>query len=70
MTSDPWTAEDPQPGSFDALLARIDSEYVERYRGDPTATLRILISLEGEDARRLERIAAARGKTPRDVVVE
>jgi hypothetical protein len=36
----------------------------------PSATLRILVSVEGEDARRLERIAEARGKTPHDVVAE
>jgi hypothetical protein len=70
MTSDPWTADDPQPGDFDAVLATIESKYVERHEGDPTATLRILVSVEGEDARRLERIADARGKTPHDVVAD
>jgi hypothetical protein len=70
MSRDPWTADDPQPGDFDAVLATIDSEYVERHAGDPSATLRILVSVEGEDARRLERIAEARGKTPHDVVAE
>lgn len=70
MSTDPWTADDPQPGDFDAVLATIDSEYVERHEGDPTATLRILVSVEGEDAQRLERIAEARGKTPHDVVAE
>jgi hypothetical protein len=47
-----------------------ESEYVERHAGDPTATLRILVSVKGEDARRLERIAEAGGKTPHDVVAE
>lgn len=70
MSADPWTADDPQPGDFDAVLATIDSEYVERHEGDRTATLRILVSVEGEDAQRLERIAEARGKTPHDVVAE
>jgi hypothetical protein len=70
MKTDPWTSEDPQPGDFDAVLATIESEYVERHEGDPTARLRILVSVEGEDARRLERIAEARGKTPHDVVAE
>jgi uncharacterized Fe-S cluster-containing radical SAM superfamily protein len=53
-----------------ALLATIDSKYVERHGGDPAATVRIVLSVEGEDARRLERIAEARGKTPHDVVAE
>jgi hypothetical protein len=70
MSTAPWTSEDPQPGDFDAVLATIESEYVERHEGDPTATLRILVSVEGEDARRLERIAEAPGKTPHDVVAE
>ena len=70
MISDPWTADDPQPGDFYAVLATIDAAYVERHDGDPNATLRILVSVEGEDARRLERIAEARGRTPHDVVAE
>jgi hypothetical protein len=70
MSIAPWTSEDPQPGDFDAVLATIESEYVERHAGDPSATLRILVSVEGEDARRLERIAEASCKTPHDVVSE
>lgn len=70
VTTGPWTTDDPQPGDFDAVLATIESEYVEREAGDPTATLRILVSVEGEDARRLERLAEARGKTPHDVVAD
>jgi hypothetical protein len=70
MSTAPWTSEDPQPGDFDAVLTTIDEEYVERHDGDPHATLRILVSVEGEDAQRLERIAQARGKTPHNVVAE
>jgi len=70
MTRDPWKADDPQPGDFDPVLAAIGSEYVERHEGDPAATLRILVSVDGEDAQRLERIAEARGKTPHDVVAD
>lgn len=70
MTTDPWTDDDPQPGDFDAVLANIESQYVERHEGDPSATLRILVSVEGDDAQRLERIAEARGKTPHDIVAE
>lgn len=70
MSTDPWTAEDPQPGDFDAVLATIDSEYVERQDGNAEAKLRILVSVEGEDARLLERMAEARGKSPHDVVAE
>lgn len=70
MSRDPWTAPDPRPGDFDAELAKIDPRYIEADAGDPDATLRILVSVEGEDAKRLERIAEARGKKPGDVVAE
>jgi hypothetical protein len=70
MSKDPWTDPDPQPGDFDAELATIDPRSVEEHEGDPEAKLRILVSVEGEDAKRLERIAEARGKKPCDVVAE
>lgn len=70
MSVDPWTAPDPEPGDFDAELAAIDPDLVERHAGDPDAKLRILLSVEGEDAQRLERLAEARGQKPSDVVAE
>lgn len=70
MSNDPWIKPEPQPGDFDVDLATIDSEYVERHDGDPGAELTILVSVEGEDARRLERIAEARGQKPGDVVAD
>jgi hypothetical protein len=70
MSTDPWTNPDPQPEDFDAELATIDPSQVEAHEGDPDATLRILVSVEGEDARRLERIAEASGKKPGDVVAD
>ena len=70
MTTSPWTASDPQPGDFDAELSGIDPALVEYHEGEPDAALRILLSVEGDDARRLQRIAADRGKSPHDVVAE
>ena len=70
MSKDPWTDPDPQPGDFDAALAQSDPRVVEVRAGNPDAKLRLLISVEGEDVVRLERIAQARGKTPGDVVAE
>lgn len=60
----------PQPGDFDAVLATIDPMYVTRHEGRSDAKLRVLVSVEGDDIRRLERVAEARGKTPPDVVAE
>ncbi len=70
MSKDPWTDLEPQPGDFDAGLATIDPRYVEAHSGDPDARLRILLTVDGEDAMRLQRLAAARGQKPADVVAE
>jgi hypothetical protein len=70
MPKDPWTDPDPQPGDLDAELALLDPSAFEYHEGDPSAKLRVLVSVEGEDATRLERIAEARGKTPGEVVAE
>jgi hypothetical protein len=68
MTGDPWTDPDPDPGDFDSDLGNLAPELVTVHDGDPAATVRILVSIEGEDASRLERIATAEGKKPSDVV--
>jgi hypothetical protein len=70
MGIDPWTAPDPQPGDFDADLSELDPHDIERHVGNPDAKVRILLSVEGEDAERLERLAEARGQKPGDVVAE
>jgi hypothetical protein len=70
MSTDPWTHPDPQPGDFDAELAMLDPRYVERHEGDPKARLIVLVGVEGEDAKRLERLAEARGKNAAAVVSE
>jgi len=70
MSTDPWTDPEPQPGDFDAELATLDPRYVERHSGDPDAGLIVLVGVEGEDAKRLERISHARGKTAADVIAE
>ena len=70
MTKDPWTDPDPQPGDLDAELELLDERAFEYHDGDPSATLRIVVSIEGEAASRLARIAEARGQKPSDVVAE
>jgi hypothetical protein len=70
MSTDPWTDPDPRPGDFDAELARLDPRYVERHDGDPDAKVVVVVGIEGEDAKRLERLAEARGKNVADVVAE
>jgi hypothetical protein len=68
MAHDPWTDPDPQPGDFDADLDAIDPRYVEAHAGNPKAKLTIIVGVEGEDAERLQRLAARRRQRPADVI--
>lgn len=70
MSKEPWTDPDPQPGDFDADLAAADPGSIEAHEGHAEGKLRILISVEGDDADRLERMAEARGKKPGDLVAD
>jgi hypothetical protein len=70
MSTDPWTDPDPQPGDFDADLAHLDPRYVEHHEGNSDAKLVVVVGIEGEDAKRLERLAEARGKKAADVIAE
>jgi hypothetical protein len=51
-------------------LAKLDPRYIERREGDPDARLIVLVGVEGEDAKRLERLSKARGKNAAAVVSE
>jgi hypothetical protein len=66
----PWIDPDPQPGDFDAELDRDPSGRVEIHEGNPDATLSMIVSVEGDDAKRLEQIASERGQQPGEVVSE
>jgi hypothetical protein len=68
MAKTPWTDSDPQPGDFDAELDRAPFDQIEIHEGNPDAKLSILVSIEGDDAKRLERIATERGQQPGEVV--
>jgi hypothetical protein len=68
MSADPWTDPDPKPGDFDPDLAKLDPCSVEDHEGVPDAKLSVLVGVEGEDAKRLERISEARGQKAADVV--
>jgi hypothetical protein len=68
MGKDPWTDPDPQPGDFDAELDRARPDQIEIDQGNPDAKLSILVSVEGDDAKRLEQIAIERGQQPGEIV--
>ena len=73
MAKGPWTDPDPQPGDFDTFLASIDPRdprYVEVHEGAADATLTRVVRVSGEDAARLDTLAAERGLAPGEVVAE
>jgi hypothetical protein len=73
MAKKPWTDPDLQPGDFDEFLASIDARdprYVEAHEGNPGAKLTRVVRVSGEDAARLDALAAERGQKPGEVVAE
>jgi hypothetical protein len=50
VSESPCADLEPQPGDFDRELATIDQRYVAAHAGDPDAKVRIVVSIEGEDA--------------------
>jgi hypothetical protein len=61
---------DPQPGDFDAELARVDPQDIHVVEPSAEAVLSIQVVVHGDDAARLERVAKARGKKPSELVAE
>jgi len=70
MTKDPWTDPDPQPGDFDDELDAIDPRDVQVVEAGSGGKVRIVVSVDGEDAKRLEQIAAERGQGVDQVVAD
>jgi hypothetical protein len=70
MERDPWTHPDPQPGDFDDELAAIDPRDVQVVEPGSGGEVTIVVSVEGEDAKRLQRIAAERGQGVDQVVAD
>lgn len=70
MERDPWTDPDPQPGDFDDALAAIDPRDVQVVGPGSGGEVTIVVSVEGEDAKRLQRIATERGQGIDQVVAD
>jgi hypothetical protein len=64
--NDPWTNPDLNP----ATSMPNSTRRIEMHDGNPDAKLSILVSVGGDDAKRLERIASERGQQPGEVVSE
>jgi hypothetical protein len=43
---------------------------VEAHRGNRDAKVQIVVSIEGQDARRLQRLSAARAEKPTELIAE
>jgi hypothetical protein len=70
MKKNVWSDPDPQPGDFDGALVAVDPRDVQVVDADSGGRVTIVVSVEGEDAKRLERIAAERGQRVDQVVAE
>ena len=70
MSRGPWTDPDPQPGDLDAELELLGDDAFDYHDGDPSATLELMVLVEGEDASRLARLAEARQQKPSQVLAE
>jgi hypothetical protein len=70
MAHDPWTDPAPGPGDFDSDLTAVDPRYVDAHVGNPDAKLTIVVGVEGEDAERLQQLAARRHQRPAEVVAD
>lgn len=70
MDKDPWTDPDPQPGDFDDDLAALDPRDIQVVEAGSGVKVTLVVSLEGEDAKRLERIATKRGQGVDEVVAD
>ena len=68
----PGTPRTPRPpqAAPHAELDRARPGQIEMHKGNPDAELSILVSVEGDDAKRLEKIANERGQRPGEVVSE
>lgn len=60
----------PTRSTANAELELLDDSTFEYHEGDPSATLKLMIMVDGEDASRLARIAEARQQEPSQVLAE
>ena len=71
MARDPWTDPDPQPGDFDEFLASLDPSEIQVVEaGNGAKVTRLPAGMGADDVNRLAALAAKRGKTIGEVLVE
>ena len=65
MADNPWTSREPQPGDFDRFLDSVDPadrDFVQVHEGRPNSSVRLMVSLGGDDAELLQKRAVQRGQ--------
>lgn len=70
MTSMAIEDLDPQPGDFDEELAAIDPKNVQFVEHPKATGVSIQVTVRGDDANRLDRLARDRGQRPGEVVAD
>jgi hypothetical protein len=70
MSKDSWTDPDPQPGEFDEDLLAIDPRDVQVVESGSNGHVTVVVSVEGDDAKRLEQLATERGQDIDQVVAD
>jgi hypothetical protein len=68
MTKDPWADPDPQPGDFDEFVSTMDPRDVQVVEAGSGAKVTLVVNVQGEDAKRLRRIATERGQDIDEVI--
>jgi hypothetical protein len=68
MAKDPWKDPDPQPGDYLEPVDPDDPDRVARHEGRSGAKLTQVVRVSGEDAARLDALAAKRGQKPDEVL--
>lgn len=70
MPDSVWTSDDPQPGDLDDILDDLDPELIEHHPGNPNVSVRMVVELDEEATKRVERISAKRGEGADKVIAD
>lgn len=70
MTRNPWTDPDPQPGDFDAEIEAMDPRDIQVVEAGNGAKVTVVVNVSGEEAARLDELAAERGQDVDEVVAD
>ena len=70
MDKNPWTDPDPQPGDFDAEIEAMGPRDIQVVEAGNGAKVTVVVNISGEEAARLDELAAERGQGVDEVVAD